>query len=161
MPRKPIKRNEYIKKVSQEHHFNLLFCWKVRKGLEKGTKTERVRRYAEYFWKHHLQLHFHNEERILFALVKDRQVKKAIQEHKEIKTLLEQLKEYPEEKLRFKLAELADKVYEHVRYEERHLFPHLEREFTQEQVDELVRRADKHDRLVLPDQYEDQFWNTN
>jgi len=30
MKTKPIKRNENIMKLSKEHHFSLLFCWKIR-----------------------------------------------------------------------------------------------------------------------------------
>ena len=32
----PIKRSEYLKPLSRDHHQGLLLCWKIRTGLKKG-----------------------------------------------------------------------------------------------------------------------------
>jgi len=71
MIRKPIKRNEHIRKLSQEHHFCLLFCWKVRQGVKKEIAPDRIWRYVQYFWHGHLRPHFKSEEKILFAPLRD------------------------------------------------------------------------------------------
>ena len=136
----------------------MLFCWKVRQGLKKQVAIDRICKYVQYFWLHHLQLHFQKEERILFSLLKDRQVMKAIREHKTIRQRVEELIKYSDRSLRLQLSELADLVYEHVRFEERSLFPHLERQLSQEQMQEISKNVEKH--RVLLDQYEDQFWNS-
>ena len=50
-------------------------------------------------------------------------------------------------------------LYEHVRYEERDLFPHLERKLSKEQLENIGEQIEKHHQTSLRDLYEDQFWN--
>ena len=156
----PISRNEHIKKLSREHHFSLLFCWKIRQGLKMGVGMDRIRKYVQYFWQHHLQAHFREEEKTFFAPIKDRMVQRAINEHKHIKQQLEDLANYSGINERKSLAKIADMVYEHVRYEERDLFPHLEKKLSKEQLENIGEEIEKHHPTSLQDQYEDQFWNT-
>ena len=155
----PVKRDENIKRLSREHHFSLLFCWKIRKGLKTDVATERIRKYVQYFWQQHLQPHFREEEKIFFAPIKDRLVQRAINEHKYIKQQIEDLANYSGNNERKSLAKIADMVYEHVRYEERDLFPHLERKLSKEQLENIGEQIEKHHQTSLRDLYEDQFWN--
>ncbi|HEV8513712.1 MAG TPA: hemerythrin domain-containing protein [Cyclobacteriaceae bacterium] len=158
MLKKPITRSEHIKRLSREHHFSLLFCWKIRQGLKTNVPGERIRKYVQYFWQQHLQPHFREEEKILFAPITDRHVQRAINEHKSIRQQIEHLSTYPQNKERKTLAKIADMVDEHVRYEERELFPHLERKLSEEQLEKIGKLIQQH-RSSLPDLYEDQFWN--
>ena len=41
----PIKRSEFLKPISREHHHGLLLCWKIRAGLKKGIEPERIKLY--------------------------------------------------------------------------------------------------------------------
>lgn len=43
-----LKRNENLKVLSREHHYGLLFSWKIREGLQKSIPTERMRPFVEY-----------------------------------------------------------------------------------------------------------------
>jgi len=158
MLKKPITRSEHIKRLSREHHFSLLFCWKIRQGLKTNVPGERIRKYVHYFWQQHLQPHFQDEEKILFVPIADRHVQRAINEHKSIRQQIEHLSNYPENKERKTLAKIADMVDEHVRYEERELFPHLERKLSKEQLEKIGKLIQQH-HSSLPDLYEDQFWN--
>jgi len=160
MLKKPINRNDHMKKLSREHHFSLLFCWKIRQGLKMGVASERILKYVHYFWKQHLQPHFREEEKIFFAPIKDSRVHRAINEHKHIKQQIEDLGNYSGHNERKSLLKIADMVYEHVRYEERDLFPHLERKLSKEQLENIGGQIEKHHSSSLQDQYEDQFWNT-
>ena len=159
MLKKPVNRNEHIKKLSREHHFSLLFCWKIRQGLKMDVAIERIRKYVQYFWQQHLQPHFREEEYIFFAPIKDKLVQRAINEHKYIKQQIEGLTNYSGNSERKSLAKIADMVYEHVRYEERDLFPYLERKLSKEQLENIGEQIEKHHPSSLQDQYEDQFWN--
>lgn len=158
--KKSINRNEHIKKLSREHHFSLLFSWKIRQGLKTGIDIERIREYVQYFWHQHLQPHFLEEENIFFVPIKDKLVQRAINEHKHIKQQIEDLACYSGNNERKSLAKIADMVYEHVRYEERDLFPHLEKKLSKEQLENIGEEIEKHHPTSLQDQYEDQFWNT-
>ncbi len=67
MADKPIKRNENMVPLSRDHHFGLLFCWKIRQGLKAKIDLERIRKYILHFWKSHLEQHFKEEETLLFS----------------------------------------------------------------------------------------------
>lgn len=155
--KKPIKRNEHIIKLSKDHHFTLLFCWKIRNGLKLEADPERIVSYVQYFWKNHMLPHFTEEETILFALVKDREVQKALDEHTEITRQVSALV-IGGSNAREQLSTLADTVDNHVRYEERHLFPHLEKVLTPEQLTTIGKQlAGAHD-PELKDNFADEFW---
>ena len=153
------KRNEQIKRLSREHHFSLLFCWKIRKGLKNEVPDCRICQYVQYFWKQNLQPHFREEEKFHFFSLKDRQVQRAINEHKLIKQEIEGLTNHSGRNLRKRLAALADMVDDHVRYEERILFPHLQRRLSREQFEIIGRQIEEQNRSCPKDQFEDQFWN--
>jgi len=157
MEAKPIQRSKYILQLSKDHHFTLLFSWKIRQGLKQGVETERIKKYVEHFWKSDMQAHFRQEEEILFTPVEDDSVQKAITDHQKIKQLVSKvLNSLTEEEACGKLATLADAVDQHVRYEERELFPHLEKILTEAQLSSI---ADKlKDEPVLQDEYADEFW---
>ena len=156
--KKSIKRNEHIKKLSRDHHFSLLFCWKIRQGLKMDIETDRIRKYVHYFWRQHLQPHFREEELIFFAPIKDNYVRRAINEHKYIKLHIESLTDSKDHQHN-SLAKIADMVYEHVRYEERQLFPHLERKLSKEQLENIGNLIQKYHPASWQERYDDPFWN--
>ena len=160
MFKKTYKRNEQIKKLSREHHFSLLFCWKIRQGLKNNVSAERIRGYVEYFWKTNLRPHLLEEEKLFFAPVNDHKVQKAIREHRMIRREIEGLSTLSGSLLRRKLEELADLVSNHIRYEERVLFPHLERLIKKEQFETIGIELERQKSCSLQDSYSDQFWNS-
>ena len=158
MNRKPIRRNENILKLSKEHHFSLLFCWKIRQGLKMNIDASRIVKYAQYFHAHFLRLHFRAEELFLFASLDGKRIEKAIDQHKEINKLLAKLSKNTEDNASGQLEKLATLVDDHVRYEERILFPHLEKMLSEEQLAAIGNQLDSGQLLPLSDEYEDEFW---
>ncbi len=157
MEQKPIKRNENILKLSKEHHFSLLFCWKIRNGLKHGVTTERINMYVKYFWQHCMQPHFKEEEEILFVPLQDEMVKKATEQHKDIKRQVEELFFNAGVDTTQRLAHLADIVDNHVRYEERELFPYLEKQLSITQLKNIGKQLRNTE--TLTEEYSDDFWN--
>ena len=155
METKPIKRNINIVKLSKDHHASLLFCWKIRQGIKYHIHFTRLVDYVQYFWDRHFCEHFKEEEEFLFAPNMDEFVQRGINDHREIQKLIERLS--PETYLNQQnlLSELADTVNEHVRYEERILFPHLEEKLSDEQL-EIIGKQRTDEPLI--DNYEDNFW---
>ncbi|HEX5154864.1 MAG TPA: hemerythrin domain-containing protein [Parafilimonas sp.] len=153
----PIKRNDNLVSLSRDHHAALLFCWKIRTGLKLQIETARMKRYVHYFWQTHLQPHFYEEETILFVPIRDAAVQKALNEHAAIK---EQVKEIiaSENIQPLPLKMLADAVDNHVRYEERELFPHLENMLTEEQLKEIGSKLQTAANAVCNDEFTDEFW---
>ena len=158
MKTKPVKRSEHIMKLSKEHHFGLLFCWKIRQGLKHEVATERIIKYAQYFWSNHLDAHFQEEETILFSSLKDAWVKKAIEDHKQIKLALDKLPASSTGDAKEILICLANLVDDHIRYEERKLFPHLEKTLSDVQLEKIGSQLDALQLSPLIDDFEDQFW---
>lgn len=155
---KPIKRSEHIIQLSREHHFSLLFCWKVRKGIKMEVGHERIIPYILYFWKEHLLPHF-SEEDILFEQVDDEMVQRAYTEHHEINDLVESFDSIKREEDRLSIAaKIADLVDSHVRFEERELFPHLEAAIEESELAKIGKKLLDAQPEPLQDTYEDEFW---
>ncbi len=151
----PIKRNEHIVKLSQDHHASLLFCWKIRQGIKHHVDAERIIKYVRYFWKTHFSIHFKEEEEILFAPISDPMIDKAIQDHKAVRQMIIDLDAGDSMQSAEKLSKLADAVDNHVRYEERILFPHIETVLSPEQLESIGKL------IAGPpfiEDYEDTFW---
>ena len=157
MNKKPIRRNENIVKLSKEHHFSLLFCWKIRKGIKMEIPAARIIKYVEYFKTNFLHPHFKEEEKILFAALKDKAVEKAIEQHKEINSLVSKLSKNTDANQSEQLKKLADLVDDHVRYEERQFFPHIEKTLKPVQLEAIGKQLNE-EHPLSKDEYEDEFW---
>ena len=136
------------------------YLWKKcvepnRQGIKKDVSTERMVRYVQYFEKQHFIPHFTEEEEILFAPLNDAKVQKAIDDHVHILRLAKEISFSGKENQQKELGKLADLVDDHVRYEERVLFPHLEEKLTDEQLEEIGKQISVE---AIKDYYEDEFW---
>lgn len=157
MNKKPIKRNKNIIELSKDHHFTLLFCWKIRTGLKLTVDTGRIKKYVQYFWVNHIQPHFKEEETILFAQVKDNAVQKALDEHTQIKQQVNAI--ITSENIQpAQLSDLANMVENHVRYEERELFPHLEKVLTESELENVGKQLQETHHAFCKDDFADEFW---
>ena len=156
MELKPIRRSEHIMALSKDHHFSLLFCWKIRQGLKMDIAAERMINYVRFFWQQHMQAHFREEEEILFAPLKDEMVQKAITDHRQITEQVEALLNVSATGIQKQLSLLTDEVERHVRFEERELFPYLEKILSAKQLEIIGKQLQKEP--ALKDDFEDEFW---
>ena len=155
MKNSPLKRDENLLKLSRDHHAGLLFCWKIRQGVKYHVAVERMIEYIRYFWDHHFATHFKEEEEFLFAQIRDKEVQKALDDHQKIKTFIDQVSVSGMENEEDVLLELADTVDDHIRYEERVLFPHLQEKLSEDQLKTIGEQMVEE---PLTDNYEDEFW---
>ncbi|MDP4131513.1 MAG: hemerythrin domain-containing protein [Bacteroidota bacterium] len=155
---KPIKRTESLLKLSREHHFTLLFGWKIRQGIKNNTGFERMVPYVHYFWNNHILPHFMEEEEILFAPADDPLVMKAKQQHKAIQQLVESFA-VQDSQSTDQLRQLADELDKHIRFEERELFPHLEKILKADQLALIGKKLNASASHEVKDDYADAFWN--
>lgn len=119
-------------------------------------EAERIQKYVAHFWLQHMQAHFREEEEILFAPLGDSLVQKAIDEHRQISKQIEALLAASGAEIAVHALALADLVDEHVRYEERTLFPHLEQALSTEQLVAIGEQLKAEP--VLADDFADAFW---
>ena len=150
-----MRRSEHIIELSRDHHVGLLFCWKIRQGINKQISIDRMVAYVDYFWHQNLKIHFEEEENCLFVLEGDAKIQKAIDEHiaieKQINNILNDAVSIES------LNTLADSVDQHIRYEERDLFPYLEQTIPPTTLENIGKKiAEIHHKEK--DDFKDEFW---
>ena len=158
----PIKRNENIVPLSQDHHLSLLFSWKIRQGLKGDVDVTRIIDYVHYFEDVHFLPHFKDEEDLLFIPYKENElVQRALLDHETIKNIIQRVyaEDYKQQKIDL-LNLLADTVEAHVRFEERELFPALETILPAAELERVgIALAATHP-VKNTDDYTDEFWVT-
>lgn len=149
-----MKRNENIIPLSKDHHFGLLCSWKIRQGLKKEIEISRIKDYILYFWDHHLKKHFSEEEEILFLNLEDEYTLRIQREHQQIKDIVSQISSSENTSL---ISGFADLLEQHIRFEEREWFPHLEEKLETSVLKKIGKELnDIH--TEEKDDYQDEFW---
>jgi hemerythrin-like domain-containing protein len=134
----PIKRSKQLVPLSRDHHDALLFIWKIRQGLKNKTPVAVVGDYVKWFWNNHLKDHFDQEEKILLPNLpnEDELVQRLKQEHVMIRNMIDK------ESNETSISILGDALNDHIRFEERQLFPHIEQTVSEDQLNEISRQLD-------------------
>jgi hypothetical protein len=158
MSAKPIRRSKQLQVLSRQHHAGLLFCWKLRQGIRLGIETGRMSRYVDHFWKSELQFHFKEEERLLFTDPSDPFVSQAKKEHSLLKTQIEQIIVSGDRTTQMQLDTIAENLDDHIRFEERILFPHLEVTLTKEKMESIGKSLLSGNGKIYLEDYADEFW---
>ncbi|HVG11408.1 MAG TPA: hypothetical protein VM843_00330 [Flavisolibacter sp.] len=132
----PIKRSIELTPLSREHHEGLLFSWKIKQGLDKHIETSRISNFVSWFWKEELCQHFDKEEEVLLSFLGKKMTLKErlLEEHALIRHLVHDAEVSPTPALLLKLSEV---VHDHIRFEERVLFKHLEVSLTAEELGQI------------------------
>jgi hemerythrin-like domain-containing protein len=122
----PIKRSKELVPLSKDHHEGLLFAWKIKQGLRNGTDPKLIAEFIQWFWKADLQEHFRKEEEVLAVhLPKDNElVLQMMEEHQELEALVRLCEMVVDDDI---FIQLADGIHNHIRFEERKLFPYAEK----------------------------------
>ena len=152
---KPIKRSQALISLSREHHDGLLLVYKIRQGIKLTIEPERIASYCTWFWKHHLEQHFDNEERVLgpyldnLGALKDQ----LFREHSQIRQAMQELNNAPKYP---NLENFGQLLNDHIRFEERVLFNEIERSVTPDQLEEIASKLSEEDKAIPI--WEDEFW---
>lgn len=139
---KPLKRVKELQELSREHHHGLLLCWKIRTGFSKNIAPERIKRYTDWFYSKYLLPHFELEEEYVFSILKDDNelVKKALAEHRRLRRLFNQGINIDKN-----LGLIEEELEAHIRFEERVLFPEIQKAASREQlakIDEIHKEGE-------------------
>lgn len=124
-----MKRHPALEPFSRDHNDGLILA----RGLQLSREgaDEAFRR----AWEDELQDHFAEEERLLAPLVDSVMRDQLIAEHRAIEDLMGKL---PESRL-----ELGQALHEHIRWEERVLFPAIEGTATSKMLVNLAKQTDQ------------------
>jgi hypothetical protein len=149
---KPIKRSEFLKPLSREHHHGLLFCWKIRAGIIKNVEVSRIKKYADWFYQNYLISHFEVEEIYVFPILGNENdlIEKAVSEHRKLKQLFESTAEFEKN-----MGSIEEELKNHIRFEERILFDEIQKIATAEQLQSIELN---HSDEKFVDNLTDPFW---
>mgnify|MGYP000400862530 CR=1 FL=1 len=121
----PLRRTQYLTSFSHEHHHGLVFCSRLKKTA--FVDKELIQDYARDFWNRYLDVHFDNEEQLLLPIVSDREIaKRFLAEHKAIRFAFWKIDTPCGDKYE-QAKDLSRLLNEHIRFEERIMFPFLEK----------------------------------
>ncbi len=152
-----MKRNENLVPLSRDHHFGLLCSWKIREGVKNEVCYERIKNYINYFWEHHLRNHFYIEDHVLPHLGEKDLERKMEDDHHQIEKLVEEINQSNEKNL---LLNFADALLNHIRFEERTIFPKYESSLSKIELNEIGSKINEMYQ-ANKDDYPDQFWRAS
>lgn len=152
MKHKPQKRHKALQPLSREHHHGLLLSWKIRTGFNKNISPERIKSYADWFFKNHLIPHFEVEESHIFPILdaNNELVKRALAEHRRLNRLFTENEDDVKA-----LMKIEEELEQHIRFEERVLFPEIQKVATEEQMIQIEKI---HQPESFIDKLDDEFW---
>lgn len=153
-----IQSNSYIAKFSQDHHLERMFCDRIEKGISMDVSIERIKKYVDYFWTQHLQSHFIEEEHLLFKNADDVFCVKGKNDHVSI---IEEIQDIISGKSvgQHDFIHLALSIKQHINFEERVLFPHLELLLSPQELENIQKTLTLSHHNVFFDKFPDNFWD--
>lgn len=123
-----MKRHPALEPFSRDHNDGLILARSLQLGRPRADED------ARRAWDTELRDHFDEEVRLLSPLMDEAQRTRMVQEHREIERLIRSL---PDE-----MARLGDLLHDHIRWEERELFPWIESHASDEQLVALARATE-------------------
>lgn len=144
-----MKRAEALRPLSREHLAALL----VAKKLSEATDSEEARSAFLEFWEEEGRRHFQVEEEVLlptwsrYAEIDRGGVKRMLDEHLAIRR--EALRLADGEGALDEARALGALLHDHVRFEERELFPLIEEALDAKSLDRLAQAIDEKEKAVL------------
>lgn len=151
---KKSSRDENLYVLSHEHHQGLIFAVRLRKAHQASSET--LKHYINDFWDTSLNSHFSNEEKLFLDLITDKELKKRfLKEHKQIRDLLRDITD-SEEEIVEKAMQFGVLINDHIRFEERILFPWLQENLTLAELKLIGASLDDTD--VCSHSFSPRFW---
>lgn len=152
MKNPPIKRSQSLLPLSREHHHGLLLCWKIRTGLKKNIEIYRINSFVDWFYQENLKNHFEIEEDYIFPVLGQEHelIKRALSEHQQLQSLFEEIS-----KTAKTLELLTQELEKHIRFEERVLFPEIEKITSEKKMNLIIETHNNTDNLEA---WQDEFW---
>lgn len=146
-----MKRHEALQDYSRDHHFFLLEAREIRWSLEGGHHGRPARHVVISFlrfWKHDGLIHLREEEEILLpryrtyasSSVAGRHITRIRDEHAWLRANVETLRRRVDQHVSFEdlLGEIGRHVHDHIRFEERTVFQHMQQVLSDDQLAELA-----------------------
>jgi hemerythrin-like domain-containing protein len=142
-----MRRDTNLRTLSWEHHDGLVLAFRIERGLQNGTDPELIRTYVANAWDEDLSHHFWQEESILPQILKrssegKKLLEKLLRDHNRFREMISDLAEAGD--IAPQLRAFGKHLNEHIRFEERQLFPFVEEHAGAQDLKELGAFLSEH-----------------
>jgi len=145
-------KNLYV--FSHEHHHGLIFAVRLRKAHQ--ADDEILKKYIGDFWVNSLNSHFDNEEKLFLNFITDMELRaRFLSEHKQIRDLYKDIDQGDVDIVE-KAKHFGILINNHIRFEERILFPWLQEKLNVEQLAHIGSSLEETD--VCSHVFSPRFW---
>jgi hemerythrin-like domain-containing protein len=149
---KKSSRDENLYVFSHEHHHGLIFAVRLRKANQANAET--LKRYIKDFWDNSLDDHFNNEEKLFLDFITDMELRERfLSEHEQIRDLYKDIKD---EDVVEKAKRFGILINDHIRFEERILFPWLQENLSKDELKQIGASLEESD--VCSHTFSPRFW---
>lgn len=112
-------RHPEVVNFSREHHFGLVFCRHMKRLIETKSDINHIRLLFSLFWDNELRRHTESEEAFAENLSRIPELEQMDADHRRLESMFSECGDYSYEEL----DELANLLEDHIRFEEKILFP--------------------------------------
>lgn len=144
----------------EDHYFGRLFCWRVREGIKHGVDPQRIALYVQNFWQQSLCDHLKEEEMLLLTDHSNPVIQKVMGDHVFLCAQFTEISDLMHQVNAHRLNSLAQTLDEHIRYEEKVLFPYLKNTMNHNLLKTIhsLLMEEKKSATKLKYLYADEFW---
>jgi hemerythrin-like domain-containing protein len=155
-----VKRNENLKTLSWEHHDGLVVAFRLKQGLKAGIPRKTLCEYIIHVWENTLVHHFWQEEQCINSILnrtgEGKKLKRQmIDDHAWFRTVIGEYKNHNSDKVQ--IESFADRLNHHIRFEEKELFPFIEKHSSGAELRQIGDFLQTEHRVACHD-WEPQFW---
>jgi len=137
----------------EEHNEIVLFCERIREGLQRKIDPKRMKKYSDWFKKEYLDPHFEIEKKYSFPILGENNVriKRASANHRRLDRLFSETTE-----IHKVLHKIEEELSAYIGFEERIIYNEIREIATTEQ---LCTIEQQHLKLDFSDEeWKDRFW---
>jgi len=141
----PLKRHESLQPLSRDHYVGLVCAEHLRKaGLADGDAAARQKALDEFLdaWRREIAQHFADEERLLTELMTESEAAELDRQHGDLRARAEAAERQGSDDPGAEWCRaLGEALRDHIRWEERELFPALQARATPQQLEILAEHT--------------------
>ncbi len=145
-----MKRAKELETLSWEHHDGLVIAARIKNDLKKEKEPGHLIPYITNIYTNYLRHHFKQEEDSFLIPIKpfpeaDDLIKRMLNEHQQFAEIFSQIDPL-EPDVFVQVGRFGELLHDHIRFEERQLFPMIEQLLSAEQLKEIeqyLRREHK------------------
>lgn len=138
----PLHRHPALQPLSREHFNGLVQARRLVQAAE-AEENERRRRVRDFAaaWASEISPHFDDEERLLSSLVAAEDAARLFAEHRQIRTLVDELLSGDARPDPDRLRLLGRLLHDHIRWEERSLFPAVQAAASEDEMRRIAEHT--------------------